>query len=101
MKEKKGGKELASSKEAFGIIGLTLGILSLMMLGSNGILVAIVGIIFSIIQQKRYPTKIGKAAVILNSIGIIASIIFMVFLIKYLAPMIKDQLGQLGDIPLQ
>lgn len=100
MKEKKEERKLESSKEGFGIIGLTLGILSFMMLASNGIIVAVLGLIFSIIQQKKYPTRIGKAGIIISTIGIIASIIFIIFLVTYLSPIIEEQISQL-NIPLE
>jgi len=88
--------ELKSSQEAFGIIGLTLGVLSIIMVGSNGIIMAIVGLIFSIMQQKKNPTKIGKAGIIVNIVSIIVAIIFIIVLIKYLAPILQQQLSQLN-----
>jgi len=81
-----------SNNEAFGIIGLTLGIISIIFMGNNGILVGIVGLVFSMIQQRKYPTKIGRAGVILNIIGIILAIVFVIVFIKYLVPVIQEQL---------
>lgn len=78
--------------ESFGIIGLTLGILSIIFIGNNGVLLGIVGLVFSRIQQKKNPTQIGKAGVIVNIIGIILGIIFLVVFIKYLVPIIQSQL---------
>jgi len=49
-----------SNKESFGIIGLTLGISSIIFMGNNGILLGIVGLIFSMIQQKRIRIKLEK-----------------------------------------
>lgn len=86
-------KNLKSSEEAFGIIGLTLGILSIILLGSNGIVLAIVGLIFSVVQQKKHPTKIGKAGIIVNIVGIILAIIVIVLLLTYLKPILEQQLA--------
>jgi len=81
--------------EAFGIIGLTLGILSIVFVASNGIIVGIIGLVFSLIQQKKHPTKLGKAAVIVNAVGIILAIAFVIVLIKYLAPYLQDQISNM------
>ena len=81
-----------SNKESFGIIGLTLGITSIIFMGNNGILLGIAGLIFSMIQQKKNPTKIGKAGIIVNIVGIILAIVFLVVFIKYLIPVIQDQI---------
>ena len=86
-------KNLKSSDEAFGIIGLTLGILSIILVGSNGIVLAIVGLIFSAVQQKKHPTKIGKAGIIVNIVGIILAIIVIVLLLTYLKPILEQQLS--------
>lgn len=80
------------TKEAFGIIGLTLGILGILLVGSNGILISATGLIFSIIQQRRYKTKIGKAGIIVGTIGLILGIIFLFVFVYYITPMIKQQL---------
>lgn len=81
-----------SNSESFGIIGLTLGILSIIFMGSNGIILGLVGLVFSRIQQKNNPTKIGKAGFIVNIIGIILAIVFLVVFIKYLVPVIQEQM---------
>ena len=79
---KKGDKK--SDSEAFGIIGLTLGILSIIFMGNNGIIIGIIGLVFSMKQQKHNPTKLGKAGIILNIIGIVLAIVFVIIFIKYL-----------------
>ncbi len=89
MVKKKEGKNIG---EAFGIIGLTLGILSIILIGSNGILISIVGFVFSYVQQQKHPTKIGKAGVVLNVIGFVLALIFIIVFIKYLSPLIQSQL---------
>jgi len=87
---KKGSEK--SNNESLGIIGLTLGITSIIFMGNNGILLGIAGLIFSMIQQKKNPTKIGKAGIIVNIVGIILAIVFLVVFIKYLIPVIQDQI---------
>ena len=80
------------NNETFGIIGLTLGILSIIFMGSNGIIVGIVGLIFGWIQQKKHPNKIGKAAMIVSAIGIVLALVFIIVLIKFLAPYVQQQI---------
>ena len=89
-------KKGVTTGEAFGIIGLTLGILSIIFIGSNGVLLALVGFTFSYIQHRRNPTKISKAGIIVNIIGFVLAIIFVVIAIKYLAPLIEQQMQGLA-----
>ena len=93
---KKSGEKF--NTESFGIIGLTLGITSIIFMGNNGILLGIVGLIFSMIQQKKNPTKIGKAGIIVNIVGIILAIVFLIVFIKYLAPIIQEQMQNFPTI---
>ena len=81
MQEKK-----EEARESFGVIGLTLGILGILLIGSNGIFISLTGLIFSLIQQKKYKTKIGKAGVIVSTIGIIVGIIFILVFVYYITP---------------
>jgi len=85
-------KEMSSSKEGFGISGFTLGIVSIGLAGSLGILLSIIGFILCLVQQKKHPMKLAKAGIILNVIAFILSIVLLVFLI----PIIQDQLGNLA-----
>ena len=87
-------KELPKTKEGLGISGFTLGILSIVLAGSIGILVSIVGFTFCMIQQKRSPMKLAKIGIILNIIGFVFSIILLI----YLLPLIQQQLQ---NLPLQ
>ena len=44
----------------------------------------VVSLVFSAIQQKKNPTKLGKVALILSIIGIIVDVLFVIFLIKFM-----------------
>lgn len=80
--------------EGLGIAGFTLGILSIVFIGFNGILLSIVGFIFCMVQQKKNPYKLAKAGWIINIVGFILNIVIIVISILYLAPM----LSQVGGI---
>jgi len=81
-------KEVKKTKEGLGISGFTLGILSIVLAGSIGILVSIVGFTFCMIQQKKNPIKLARIGIILNIIGFVLSII----LLTYLLPLIQEQI---------
>jgi len=68
-------KKLKKSEEGLGISGFTLGILSIVLAGWLGAILAIIGFIFCLIQQKGTPTKIGRTGIILNVIGFLVSVI--------------------------
>ena len=77
---------------ALGVAGFTLGIVSLVLFSNPfyGILAAIIGLILSIVQQKKNPTRLGRWGIILNIIGIILGILFFYFYIKYLVPYLQN-----------
>ena len=54
---KAGGKEIG---EGLGISGMTFGILSIVFASYIGIILSIIGFIFSLNQQKNNPTKTRK-----------------------------------------
>jgi len=88
-------KHVKKSGEGLGISGFTLGIMSIVLVVFSpllGILVAIVGFVLSLVQQNRNPTKYGKLGVILNVAGFILNILWWVFLITYLLPILQEQL---------
>jgi len=87
------------SDEVLGISGFTLGIMSIILIIFTpllGIATSIVGFAFCMVQQKRKPTKFGKWGLILNVIGFIANLIWLVVLIKYILPIVKEQLKQIA-----
>lgn len=85
-------KELPKTKEGLGIAGFTLGILSIVLAASAGMVISIIGFIFCMIQQKKSPMKLAKIGIILNIIGFVLSIIF---LIAYWLPLIQQQIQNL------
>jgi hypothetical protein len=87
--------EKKSIGEGLGIAGFTLGILSIILAGGLGIGIAIVGFILCMVQQKKNPTKMGKAGLILNVIGVVVGIVFLVVYLKYLVPLMQ----QSGSFP--
>lgn len=70
MTEKKG--------EGLGISGFTLGIMSIILAGWLGLLIAVVGFIFCVVQQKRNKTGLAKAGIIINVVGIAISLTFII-----------------------
>jgi len=80
IKEKKPEQKLEKTKEGLGISGFTLGILSIVLAGSLGIFLSILGFIFCIMQQKRNPMKIARIGIILNIIGFIVSLAMLLIL---------------------
>jgi len=78
MDKKEGKKSYKKSEEGLGVSGFTLGVLSIIFAGWIGIIIAIVGFIFCMIQQKRHATGLGKTGMILSVIGLIVSIVFII-----------------------
>ena len=79
-------KEAKAKGEELGVVGFILGILSIIFVGSNGIIIAIVGFFFCLVQQKRNPTRLGKIGMILNVIGFILAVVLIVLLLTVLKP---------------
>jgi vacuolar-type H+-ATPase subunit I/STV1 len=74
---------------SLGASGFTLGILSILSVGIFGIIMSVIGFAFCFIQQKKKPTKLGKAGLILNIAGFVLSI-FWVF---YLGPIVLAKIN--------
>ena len=90
-----------SNKESLGVAGFTLsiaGFAALLLSPLLSIIFFITGLIFCIIQQKNVKTKLGKIGLILISIGIAATILYFIILIKYLIPKILELQGQFPAI---
>ena len=68
-----------NESEGLGISGFTLGVLSIVLAGWLGLIIAVIGGIFCYKQQKTYKLKLAKIGLILNGIGFILSILFIVF----------------------
>jgi len=76
-KKKSVEKLLPKTKEGLGVSGFTLGILSIVMAGSLGIFLAIIGFVLCMTQQKKSPMKLAKIGIILSIIGFVLSIIML------------------------
>ena len=88
-------KKSNQNGEALGISGFTVGIagyFSLIFMGLLSLAFFVTGLVFCIMQQKRKPTKLGKAGLIINIIGIIMAIILFVIVAIYLYPLLQEQL---------
>jgi len=82
-------KESMVKGNSFGASGFTLGVLSILFSGVYGVVFSIVGFVLCFIQQRNKPTKLGKAGLILNGIGLVFSILW----IFYLAPILADYIN--------
>ena len=82
MKRKK-----AKQSNAWGIVSLVLGILSLVLVFAPyfGILLAIAAVVFYGIQKKHESTGAAVAGLITGIIGIILNVIMLIFVIGFLA----------------
>jgi len=87
-----GDKKPKRTGDGIGIAGFILGVLSIVMMGIFGLILSIIGGIFCIIQQKNNSTKLGKAGLVLNSIGFIFSLLW----IFYLGPILAQYINSVG-----
>lgn len=93
---KKGVKKRSNSnykKEHLGLSALTLAITGFFVTLFNpfaSIVIFIVSLVFSIIQQKKNPTKQGKVALILSIIGLVLDVIFIFLLVTVIANLIAQ-----------
>ena len=88
-KEKKGKKEKESLGDGLGISGFTLGILSIVFAGWVGMIIAVLGTIFCLVQQKNKKIRIAKIGLILSIIGFIVSIAFIFLYATVIAPLVE------------
>lgn len=77
-------RNVSSSSNDCGVVGVVLGILSVVLASLLSIFIAIPGLIFSIIQHKRQRNKWSLAGIILNVIGLILGIIFSIIMVYFL-----------------
>lgn len=85
-------KEVNETGDLLGISGFTLGVLSIVLAGPTGIILGIIGMIFCMIQNKKKKTKGSKVGLILNIVGIIVGIAFVITYYFLLAPKINELL---------
>jgi ABC-type methionine transport system permease subunit len=84
---------------SFGIASVIFGILSIVFSSPpiNGIVLGILGFIFAKKQHAKHPNVWSRRGKILSVIGILLSIVFLVFLVWLTNnPEYLPQLGQLG-----
>lgn len=75
--------------EGLGISGFTLGVLAIIFSGWIGLIISIIGFSFSIVQQKRHKTKMGKTGIILNVTAAVLSIVVIILYPK-IAPLLNQ-----------
>jgi protein-S-isoprenylcysteine O-methyltransferase Ste14 len=84
---------------SFGVASVVLGILSIVFSSPplNGLILGILGFIFAKKQQNRNPNIWSRRGKILSIIGMILSVVFLIFL-AWIAknPEYLDQLAQYG-----
>jgi cell shape-determining protein MreD len=80
---------------SFGIAGVVLGVVSLASMGFPGLIMAIVGLVFSRKQKNLHENKWSKAGIILNILGIVLSAIVMVVSVYWIL-----QYGDFAQSPL-
>ncbi len=74
--------------EGLGISGFTLGVLGIILSGWIGLIISLVGFTFSVVQQKKHKTRMGKVGIILNIIGALLSIAIIILYAK-IAPLLS------------
>lgn len=71
-------KEDLKNDNSFGIAGVSLGISSIVLASFNGLLLGIVALVFAMKQQKKSPNSWGKNGKIVAIVGIILSILSVI-----------------------
>jgi len=91
-KEEKEHKDIGPKVRgnSFGASGFTLGVLSILFLNIFSIIFSLVGFAFCFIQQQKRPTKLGKAGIILNIVGLVLTLIMLFWLGPKLTEMISS-----------
>ncbi|MFC1710728.1 hypothetical protein ACFLZJ_01035 [Nanoarchaeota archaeon] len=92
-------KKFKGDSIGLGISGFTLGIVSLILIIFNaflGVLLAIVGLIFCIVQMKRKKTKLAKWGMGINIVGIIFNAYLSYLFIQTLITLLNQNPALLG-----
>ena len=82
--------EKESIGDGLGTSGFTLGILSIIFAGWMGIIIAVVGGIFCFVQQKNKKMRIAKVGLVLNVVGLIISLLFVILYPILIAPLLGE-----------
>lgn len=86
-------KKPKEAKEgSLGTVGLTLGIMSILLMGILGGVMSIIGFILCLIQQKKKPTNGAETGIIICIIGFVLSLVW----IFYLAPILSSWLQSIN-----
>ena len=95
---KKEVSKTTTGENGAGIVGVVFGILSVVSLSVGGIVLGIIGLIFSFKQKKAAANKWSKAGIILNIIGIILGVLAIYFLVNYASSYLAQLQGlQVGQ----
>jgi len=92
MKEKK-VKESKIKANSFGAAGFTLAVssISFLLVGVYGILaMPVIGFIFCLIQQRKKPTKLGKAGIILSIVSVVLFLVYFIWLAPILTQLLEN-----------
>ncbi len=82
--------EKESIGDGLGISGFTLGVLSIILVFTGmGSFISIVGGIFCFVQQKNKKMRIAKVGLILNIIGFVMGVLFIIFYSTVLVPFLE------------
>lgn len=95
MVKKEVQKQVRDFSNASGIVGVVFGILSIVFTLNNGIVLGIIGLAFSLVQNKRMRNRWSRAGIVLNIIGIILGVVFIIIALTVL----PNYLAQLQNIP--
>lgn len=78
---------------SFGVAGVVFGIMSLLSLSAPGIVIGIIGLVFSMKQKKIHNNKWAKWGVSLNIIGIVLGILAIVALATFASDYLANVQG--------
>ncbi len=89
-------KEVYERDNSFGVAGVVLGVMSILSVSAMGIVTGVVGLVFSIMQNKKGKNKWSTAGIALNIIGIILGIIAIIFLVNFASQVLANLPAQGG-----
>ncbi len=87
---------VSTKDNSFGVASVVIGILSIIFsttvfFGSfGGVILAVVGLIFAILQRKRVNTSWAKAGLWINGIALVLGIIVVIWLVQLLADIVQN-----------
>jgi len=90
MVKKEVSHSLPKNDNSFGVTGVVLGIFSILSVGLGGILIGIIGLVFSLIQRKKYKNKWSTAGIVLNVVGIVLGILVVIAFVTFAADFMAE-----------